>query len=83
MSKTFVKPDDFIDDHGRNVLNSDGLHNQTDRLSSTEKMQGEIAALICKYSWSLDDRQIDQLVGWLEAAKSNKGPATPLFTKGP
>lgn len=64
----------FLDRDGRRVLTDDGKPGRDGRLgagSTTEQMQGEIAAAIYAHGPRMNNAQLDEIIGWLEQYKTN------------
>ena len=69
-----IKASQFLDRDGRRVLTDDGQPGRGGLLgagSTTEQMQGAIAAAIYAHGPRMNNAQLDEIIGWLEQYKTN------------
>lgn len=67
-----IKAEHFVTGTGRRVLTDDGKQGMDGDLgfgSTTEKMQGEVAAAILANCSLLDNRQLDEIIEWVRLYK--------------
>lgn len=68
-----VKADQFVTSTGRRVLTDDGqlgMGGIPGIGSSTEKMQGQVAAAIFANCPALNNDQLDQIINWVQQYKN-------------
>lgn len=71
-----IKADQFVTGSGRRVLTDDGqqgMSGEANMGSSTEVMQGRVAAAIYENCGPLDNRQLDEIIEWVRLYKRNWG----------
>ena len=69
-----IKASQFIDYAGRRVLTDDGKPGRDgleDTGSTTEQMQGEIAAAIFAHGHRMNNAQLEEIIGWVKLYKTN------------
>lgn len=68
-----IQAKDFIDRFGRRVLTDGGQPGRDGKEgvgSTTEQLQGRVAAALLANCDRLDDAQLDEIIGWVAAYKS-------------
>lgn len=69
-----IKAQQFMDRDGRRVLTDTGVPGRDGKEgigSTTEQRQGEVAAAIYAHCHSLNNAQLDELIGWIKLYKTN------------
>lgn len=67
-----IKAENFLTGTGRRVLTDDGQQGMSGKASvgsSTEVMQGRVAAAIYENCAPLDNRQLDEIIEWVRLYK--------------
>lgn len=70
-----ILPQSFVDRFGRRVLTNDGQPGRDGRAgvgSTTEQLQGRVAAAIYANCEHLDNDQLDELIGWINLYRSSR-----------
>lgn len=70
-----IRADQFVDRDGRRVLTDDGSPGRDGREgigSTTEQMQGRVAAAIYANCEELNSAQLDEIVAWVNQYKSDR-----------
>lgn len=69
-----IKASQFVDRDGRRVLTDAGRPGREGKEgcgSSTEQMQGEIAAAIFAHGPHMNNAQLEEIIGWVKLYKTN------------
>ncbi|TAM36950.1 MAG: hypothetical protein EPN61_15280 [Burkholderiaceae bacterium] len=67
-----ILPQNLVDRYGRRVLTDSGQPGRDGHIgvgSTTEQLQGRVAAAIYANCAELDDEQLDEIIGWVAAYK--------------
>lgn len=69
-----IKASQFLDRDGRRVLTDNGKPGRDGREgigSTTEQMQGEIAAAIYAHAPRMNNAQLEEIIGWVRQYKTH------------
>ena len=65
-----IEAKQFLTGSGRGVLTDDGRQGMGGVGSSTERMQGIVAAAVFENCGQLDNQQLDEIISWIQLYKS-------------
>ena len=66
-----IEAKQFLTGSGRGVLTDDGRQGMVAGVgSSTERMQGIVAAAVFENCGQLDNQQLDEIISWIQLYKS-------------